>query len=108
MWTLMQTALPPSQGRLRIPVVNTQFKHDEASMNKSQLELFIEEHCVANPEGRILYKEFKQKLNASLSAREAYTAVRLTQELGRLQSVQSVKGGKNRRYVEGLSWDGPI
>lgn len=102
LWSLLHTPLPRSQGRLRIPVVNTQFKDEVASMNKSNFEAFLDECCILQPGGRVLYSDFLRKLNEWVPAGEKYNRHTLSKELRRHEHVKSVTRGQRVSYIEGV------
>jgi len=55
---LMELEIPKSNSRLRIPVVETKDKQEQANENRSQLDIFIEEYCCEVPGLTVPFSEF--------------------------------------------------
>ena len=51
--TLLNLIIPPTEGRLRIPVIETESKLDAIELNKSVLEEFVELYCKSAPGERV-------------------------------------------------------
>jgi hypothetical protein len=61
MRTLMDMQLPPIMGRLRLPVIESVSKRVVQDMNKSPLEVFIEEECFEVTGEMVLFSEFHDR-----------------------------------------------
>ncbi|MGN6546459.1 MAG: hypothetical protein ACTHK7_15500, partial [Aureliella sp.] len=106
MWTLLHTTLPPSRGRLRIPIVNTSFKDDASQCNKSHLDLFIEDHCLFDSQGRITWAEFYAKFKDFLPPGEEMSKNKLGRLITQHDRIKSASGTNNTRMIEGITWKG--
>lgn len=112
LWSLLHTTLPQKRGRLRIPVVNTKFKEDAAAMNKSHVELFIEDHCLYSPQGSIPFADFHKKFQSWLAASSGETCSK--NKLGRsistnerLKTTKLADGkGSAVAVIQGIVWSG--
>lgn len=67
--TLLDMELPPVQGRLRIPVVDTDIKRETQDANKSPVIQFVEENIHKVPGEAIKFKDFFQRFVESISGR---------------------------------------
>ncbi len=56
--TLLNLTIPPTDGRLRIPIVETESKLDVIELNKSVLEEFVELYCKPTPGERVSFAHF--------------------------------------------------
>lgn len=106
MWTLLHTTLPQSRGRLRIPIVNTSFKEDAAACNQNHLDLFIDENCLFDQNGRILWADFFKKFQDWLPVGESYSRNKLARMINQHTRIKSVAGADNARFITGISWAG--
>ena len=70
MHTLLDLQLPPVAGRLRIPVVSTDYKQQAEQLSQSALEEFMGEHCHEVPGERILFSEFFDAFQKWLSPQQ--------------------------------------
>jgi len=66
MRTLLDYEIPEAQGRLMLPVIETQSKADAAASNVNELEQFIGDNCYEVPGAAIKFQDFKEKFLASL------------------------------------------
>jgi len=104
MRTLLDLTLPPATGRLRVPIVETQFKEASAQRNKSFLESFIAEEISSAPGELIAYSEFFEKFVAWLPNEEKgnWSRGRVSKELP--ATFQSGTGNANRTYIINAVW----
>ena len=56
--TLLNLTIPPTESRLRIPVIETESKLDAIELNKSVLEEFVELYCKSAPGERVSLARF--------------------------------------------------
>lgn len=61
LYTILHLELPPTPGRLRIPVIETTLKEDQAESNRNELEEFIADHCYAIPGAAVMISHFYEK-----------------------------------------------
>jgi hypothetical protein len=80
--TLIDLDLPPANGRLRIPVIETSAKKSAQEENRSELEKFIETEC-ERADAKILYKDFYDRFQAWLPMESSayWTKPRVSQKL---------------------------
>jgi len=105
LYTLMHLELPALTGRLRIPVVTTASKRQAEEDNRSDLEVFIDEHCERRANVKeIAFKDFYARFYESVPAsnKHNWTKERVRKELPVRHPL--VAGTGNRRYVNGLVW----
>lgn len=82
LYTLLNTALPPAVGRLRIPVVETESKLDAIDTNRTDLEQFVTLCCHDSPGERTSVALFCDTFRDWLDVRDrgAWTNVRISKE----------------------------
>lgn len=109
MRTLMDLEIPPTQGRLRIPVVTTRDKQYMESLSMNSLLRFIQENCSVVMGAKIPYKEFYKRFHEVLPEDEKgyWTHRRTTQNLPR-QHPSGKAGGKGDAHIANLSWDANV
>lgn len=66
MRTLMDFDIPPSSGRLMLPIIETAGKLEAAEQSMDALSAFIAEHCYEIPGAAIKLTDFKDRFFASL------------------------------------------
>ncbi len=66
MHTLLNYEIPEAAGRLMLPVVETQGKHDAAADNVDELEQFITDRCYEIPGAAIRFSDFVKAFQTSL------------------------------------------
>ncbi len=103
-YTLLNFELPSQEGRLRIPVINTEEKLDIMDFNKSQLERFMETECHAVPGSKILFKEFHSKFHEWMDPndREMWTNRKVA---SKIPYPRGKYGGRGDIYVGNVSFD---
>ena len=73
MYTLMNLQLPPLTGRMRLPVVGTPSKSRTEELNKTALQIFLEECCQAKKDAQVLrFGEFYDAFQKCLDAGEKH------------------------------------
>jgi hypothetical protein len=88
--SIMNMEIPISPDRLRLPVINTEEKELITESNKTHLEMFIEENCLAVDGHKIPLGEFYEKFMEWIDPNEQHkwTKIRISKEM----PVQFVKG----------------
>ena len=61
LFTALNTELPPTYKRLRLPILATADKEQLQSSRQTPLEQFLSEHCDSDTEGGILFKDFYER-----------------------------------------------
>ena len=108
LYTLLNMQLPPSTGRLRLPMVATPSKARTVDLNKTSLQRFLEECCQAKKGGQTLrFGEFYDSLQKWLDAGEkhVWTKIKVTREMPNRHRI--VKGHAGDRYVQDLVLKAP-
>jgi hypothetical protein len=109
LYTLLNLDIPPTTGRLRVPVINTAFKDQASDMNKDYLDMFIESHCEMEVGAKVLYADFYNHFCESLPAGESrWPRKRLTSKLAMIPMVETIKGAGNKSFVGGLKWQANV
>ena len=104
MRTLMDFQLPPSTGRLRIPIVSTSHKQRAEQLNRSPLEQFITE-CLFECSGELVsYSDFYGKFIEWLPAEEKGNWTRYKVTKGLPIKFASGTGNGNKTYLTNCSW----
>lgn len=83
LWYLLNTPVPPTNERLRIPAINSATKEDQMDANLSRLEWFTREFCEP-AEGMLLqWSEFYDKFlaNVEVSQRTFWSQKRVRSEM---------------------------
>jgi len=103
MHTLMSLDLPPSRGRLRLPVVTTTSKLNAEELNRTALERFIETYCERAPEQHTLFGDFYDRFQQWLPVEEkaAWPKNRVSKDLPIRH--ETIAGTGNKRYVSNLT-----
>ena len=80
---ILNLELPPSMDRLNVPVLTTEDKQMVQQLNKTQLEIFIEEKCQALNGRMIKFSDFFAKLQEWLDPNEVhkYSKIRVGREI---------------------------
>lgn len=105
MRTLMDLTLPPVEGRLRLPVIETEAKERLADRNAHEIEAFINSECHRIPGQKIALNEFYEKFLEWLPTEDRYTWTkrRFVNELP--DDVAYGAQNNNQRFLGNLSWD---
>jgi len=105
MRTLMDFQLPPSTGRLRIPIVSTQHKQRAEQLNRSPLDQFITENLFECPGELVSYADFYAKFLEWLPSEEKgnWSRYKVTKHLP--MKFASGAGNGNKTYLVNCSWE---
>jgi hypothetical protein len=68
--SVLQLEVPESADRLNVPVISTEDKLVAAQLNKTPVELFLEEHCKVMDGCRIKFGELFERFQQTLDANE--------------------------------------
>jgi len=100
--TLLRFELPEQEGRLRIPVIETEHKIDEMDTNKTDLEIFIEDKVFQIPGSKILFSDFFNEFVRFLEPTERinWTPRKTSKKIGILKGKA---GGKGQLYLANVS-----
>ena len=102
---LLTLDVPPSNDRLRIPVVETSEKINAQETNKNDLELFIDMKCKYAPGYSILFSDFFDKFQEQLEAQEVSKWTKIA--VGKQINNPYVKGrmrGQSQFHVGNCAW----
>jgi len=103
---IMTLDLPPSNDRLNVPVINTQFKEQASRLNTTLLETFIEEECFKIDGEWIKFSEFYERFMSWLGGTEdkvTWSKHKVRNELP-VQYPYGASYKDNQRYVCNLSF----
>jgi hypothetical protein len=70
MRTVCDMEIPPPEGRLRIPFINTDSKRRYEEEQRTDLEVFLQERCCFFPGQSVIWKDFYNKFLQSLAEEE--------------------------------------
>lgn len=99
--TILNWELPPSIGRLRIPIIETEIKRQQQSLNKSLLEDFINERTYVVSGEMISLREMLSEFNDW--TQENWSARQLGKGLAKLGFTRGKKSGEI--YIGNLSFE---
>jgi len=104
--TLLNVTIPPADGRLQIPVIETDSKRDAIDLNKSFLEDFLEQHCERVANQRVSFASFCDSFVKWLpnDAKKAWTIQRIGAGLSGKWDV--TRNGK-QRFLENMILHAP-
>ena len=108
LYTLMTMSLPEPNGRLRIPIIETDFKTKIAATNRTYLQAFIDIHCDIDLEEKVVYGQFYDELVKWLPRDESYTKRRLSRELAQWPELNAKNGTNNVMFIHGLKWKAEV
>jgi len=98
--TLLNLTIPPTAGRLRIPVIETDSKKDAIEFNKSVLDEFVDSYCEEVSGEKVSVALFCDTFVKWLpnDARSHWPAQRISQKL----RWQNRSRSKNQRFLENM------
>jgi len=102
---LLNMELQPAQGRLLLPIIETQGKTDAAQNNMSELDAFIDEHCYAVDGQYIILKDLKEQFHKTLDThqRAEWSLGTIKQQLSERYPIGMRRG--RRTAIGNLSWE---
>lgn len=103
--TLIDMTLPPSTGRLRIPIVNTGHKKHVEQMNQTALEIFFEEKLSPSTDTLIPFADFYESFIHWVDPDEIarWTKQRVSKELPMGYRTERKTG--NKTFLVGAKWN---
>lgn len=105
MRTLIDLPLPPSGSRLRVPIIDTQFKQTAAKNNRSSLEDFITENLHEAPGELLVFSDFYTRFIEWLPSDEkgAWSRVKVSKSMP--LKFQTGTGNGNKTCIINASWE---
>ena len=99
-YTLLNTRLPPSAGRLRLPIIETELKRSTASLNQSPIDTFIQDYCILEAGAHMTFSDFYSSFRTSTTS----TSVSRSDIAKSIQNMGAVKLAKKggTQIVQGL------
>lgn len=102
---ILSLDLPPTNDRLRIPVITTEEKLSVERSNRTELEEFVDEHCTPVQGLKIKFSDFYDKFITSLDSNEIefWTKRRVSKEI----PIKYPKGRlvqDNQLYIGNITW----
>lgn len=103
---LLKLEIPASNDRLFVPVIETEDKKAIQALNRSPLELFIEENCFEVPGELIKFSDFYDMFMSKLQPHEQLTRSWSKVAVGRLLPPKFIKGrlSDSQWYIGNMSW----
>jgi hypothetical protein len=105
LYDALNMTMPPSAGRLYLPILETESKRRTQELNKTPLEQFLDAQCFKVDGAKILYSDFYEQFINSLESdeREGWSKRKLGRELSTLDIVYGAHTD-NVKWVGNLSW----
>jgi hypothetical protein len=106
MHTLKNLELPAVQGRLRLPLVDTEKRRQSKDMSRNQLEVFTKDMCHPAPGEKIPFSKFYEKFADWLEPEEKFewSKQKVSRSLPSDTPTGAI-GGNNKRFVGNLSFE---
>lgn len=105
MQTLMQLELPPSTGRLRLPILTTSSKEASEEANQDAMQAFLDSSCYYVLGERVTFKEFHDRLQDSLHPWERGQWHRRKVSASLPPEFPVGAGGANKRFIGNMSFE---
>jgi len=107
LYTLLNMELPPSTGRLRLPMVATPSKAHTTDLNKTALQRFLEECCQVKKDAQLRFGEFFDGFQKWLDAGEKHlwSKIKVSRDMPNRHRI--VRGHAGDRYVQDLVLKAP-
>lgn len=106
MKTVLDLQLPSMEGRLRIPVIETESKRRAEALSRDPLQEFIAEHCIYVKGERLKFSDFYEKFRECLpdddELRREFTNRRTSHRLP--DNFPTTKGAGNATYILNMAW----
>ena len=105
LFTLLNMDMPPSAGRLYLPILETESKRMTQELNKTPLEQFLDGKCFKVDGAKILFSEFFDQFVNSLESdeRAGWHKRRLGRDLSTMGIVHGIHT-QNVKWIGNLSW----
>ena len=106
MATVLKLEIPPCSDRLNIPVVETQEKFQSGQLNRTELEIFIDENAHYSPGQMILYAELWDRFQEWVNPNDLHlwSKIRLGRELPQQFPKGRCMAKGAQFYVGNISW----
>lgn len=107
--TILNTEIPPSSDRYRVPAVETDLKRDQLEAAMTPLQVFLRDNTVAVPGAKLQWKEFVERFQATLETadRARWTAHRVRVEFP-TTFPRGKSGGGGDVYVGNIAWSNDV
>ncbi len=109
MATLLKMEIPRSGDRLNVPIIETEDKIQNAQLNRSDLEVFLDEEVHYSPGNMVLYAEFWQRFQEWLPAENVHlwSQIKLGKELPPKYCKGRVMSKAAKFYVANVAFTKP-
>ena len=101
---ILHLDLPPTDSRLRIPVIDTASKLTIASASMTELDAFINEHCVQCKGATVKFSEFFDRFRMTLVDVSKWTKHRVSKSLPPDKYVKGRSRADNQLYIGNMAW----
>jgi hypothetical protein len=105
MRTLMDLELPPTTGRLRLPIITTSSKEAAEEANRDPLDQFLGENVFYSPGESILFKDFFERFHSTLQVWEQTTWPKRKVLAALPPQYPAGAGNSNKKYIGNASFD---
>ena len=103
--SILTNKIPPADGRLRLPVIETDFKQEASEMNRGLLDLFIDQACEYKEGTKLPFENFLSSFNGTLPKTESkWNSRKLLRELNKIHSIVVTRGTGEQSAVHGIQW----
>jgi hypothetical protein len=103
--TILDTNIPPSNGRLRIPVIDTEDKARAIEFTRDELQTFIAEKCHYIPGARILFSDFYDRFMETLGVSEKVKWTKNKVSASLPPKYPKGHGAHNNIFIGNISFD---
>lgn len=101
---ILQLDLPPTDSRLRIPVLDTASKLSIASASMNELDAFIVEHCRPCRGGTIKFSEFFDQFRQNVVDTSKWTKHRVSKGIPPDKYIKGRSRSDNQLYIGNITW----
>ena len=103
--SILTNKIPPADGRLRLPVIETDFKQEASEMNRGLLDLFLDQACEYLEGAKLPFENFLSSFNETLPKGETkWSSRKLLRELNKIHSIVVTRGTGEQTAVHGIQW----
>lgn len=104
---LFKLSIPPPHGRLGLPVISTEDKRSLEKENRTELEVFIEEHCYPVLGSIVSFSDFYDRFKAFLDPQAilSWSKIKTTREIPSRFPKGKIQGSDQSLKIGNLSFD---
>lgn len=100
--TLLTQHIPATNGRLRVPVVETELKRSTANLNTDPVDLFIEQHCLVGSESSIDLTSFITRMKEVDTSGGNVTKKHVLDVVRKNSAMRVQSGPSGKTLIQGI------